>query len=215
VLSVAPRRRQSLSGKPRGILGGKENCDAGDIVRLSEASKWRACDRFLLKVAAHNAATARPFGVNDARCNGVDAYFSLVARFNEIRTELTALGEAADLDDFIPAWLPPNPDTDLLAETVALCRQEVTTIPELYKALYATITEPEVPLEVTEVRIMSLHKSKGTGRRGAASNDNGDMTSPRRETSRYLSSMETTITARAIDLSDEWTGRGCDAVDAH
>jgi hypothetical protein len=31
---------------------------------------------FLLKVAAHNAATARPFGANDARCNGVDAYFS-------------------------------------------------------------------------------------------------------------------------------------------
>jgi DNA helicase II / ATP-dependent DNA helicase PcrA len=56
---------------------------------------------------------------------------ALVARFNEIRTELTALGEAADLDDFIPAWLPPNPDTELLAETVALCRQEVTTIPEL------------------------------------------------------------------------------------
>jgi UvrD-like helicase C-terminal domain/ABC transporter substrate binding protein len=86
---------------------------------------------------------------------------SLVARFNEIRTELTALGDATDLDEFIPAWLPPNPDTELLAETVALSRQEVTTIPELYKALYATITEPEVPLEVAEVRIMSLHKSKG------------------------------------------------------
>ena len=52
VQSVAPRRRQPLSGKPRGILGGKENCDTGDVVRLSEASKRRACDHFLLKVAA-------------------------------------------------------------------------------------------------------------------------------------------------------------------
>jgi hypothetical protein len=75
-LSVAPRRRQPLSGKPRGILGGKENCDAGDVVRLSEASKRRACDHFLLEVAAQNASTVRPFGLNAARRNGVDAYFS-------------------------------------------------------------------------------------------------------------------------------------------
>ena len=86
---------------------------------------------------------------------------ALVARFNEIRAELTALGQAVDLDDFIQAWLPPNPKTELLAETVALCRQKATTIPELFDFLYAAITEPEVPLEVTDVRIMSLHKSKG------------------------------------------------------
>src|SRR6516165_2836899 len=72
-LSVAPGRRQPLSGKPCGILGGKENCDAGDVVRLSEASKWHARNHFLLKVAVHNAASARPFCVNDTRRNGVDA----------------------------------------------------------------------------------------------------------------------------------------------
>lgn len=86
---------------------------------------------------------------------------ALVARFNEIRAELTALGEATDVDDFIQLWLPPNPETELLTEAVARCRQEVTTVRESFDALYATITEPEVPLEVTEVRVMSLHKSKG------------------------------------------------------
>lgn len=86
---------------------------------------------------------------------------TLVDRFKIIRQELAALAQAADLDDFIQLWLPPNPETDLLAETVSQCRQEATTIPDLYDALYATITEPEVPLEVTDVRIMSLHKSKG------------------------------------------------------
>ena len=86
---------------------------------------------------------------------------SLVARFNDLRDELRALGEAVDVDDFIQQWLPPNPQTDLLAEVVARCQLEAASIQELYDALYATITEPEVPLEVAEVRVMSLHKSKG------------------------------------------------------
>jgi superfamily I DNA/RNA helicase len=40
-------------------------------------------------------------------------------------------------------------------------RAEATTIPELFESLYAAITQPEAPLEVTDVRVMSLHKSKG------------------------------------------------------
>jgi superfamily I DNA/RNA helicase len=86
---------------------------------------------------------------------------ALVDRFNEIRVELANLGQAADVDDFIQLWLPPNPETELLAEAVVSGREEATTIPELYEVLYATITEPEVPLEVKDVRIMSLHKAKG------------------------------------------------------
>jgi hypothetical protein len=33
VLSVAARGGKPLAGEPRGIVGGKENGDAGDIVR--------------------------------------------------------------------------------------------------------------------------------------------------------------------------------------
>ena len=33
-LPVAARRRESLAGKPRGIGGGKEYGDAGNIIRL-------------------------------------------------------------------------------------------------------------------------------------------------------------------------------------
>ena len=71
------------------------------------------------------------------------------------------MANAEDVDEFIERWLPPNARTELLAEAVARSRQEAATIQELYDALYAAITEPEVPLEVTEVRVMSLHKSKG------------------------------------------------------
>jgi len=32
-------------GEPRGIVGGKENSDAGEVVRLPVATERRACDR--------------------------------------------------------------------------------------------------------------------------------------------------------------------------
>lgn len=85
----------------------------------------------------------------------------LVGRFQEIREELEGLGQAADLDAFIQTWLPANQSTALLAETVARVRPDVETVEEMFDALYAAITQPEIPLEVVEVRVMSLHKSKG------------------------------------------------------
>ena len=86
---------------------------------------------------------------------------TLVARFDEITAELAALGAAADLDAFVAAWLPQDAETELLAERVGLCKEDCETVPQLYEALYTAITQPEVPLEVSEVRVMSLHKSKG------------------------------------------------------
>lgn len=86
---------------------------------------------------------------------------SLVERFTEIQTELAALQAAPDLGRFIEIWLPQNEHTSLLAETVTSCRTGATKPEELYETLYQVITQPEIPLEVSQVRIMSLHKSKG------------------------------------------------------
>jgi len=86
---------------------------------------------------------------------------SLIARFEEIQAELTRLAAAPDLDQFIASWLPESPQTALLAEEVAMCREGAENAQGLYDALYEVITHPEIPLEVSEVRVMSLHKSKG------------------------------------------------------
>jgi superfamily I DNA/RNA helicase len=86
---------------------------------------------------------------------------TLVDRFVEIRAELAELEAAQNLDQFISAWLPDSAETELLTETVTKCRDGIETTQELYDAIYEAITQPEIPLEVTEVRIMSLHKSKG------------------------------------------------------
>jgi superfamily I DNA/RNA helicase len=86
---------------------------------------------------------------------------ALVTRFREIQAELTTLESVPDLDQFIQAWLPTRPETELLAETVAACREGAADAQELFDVMYEAITRPEVPLQVAEVRVMSLHKSKG------------------------------------------------------
>jgi superfamily I DNA/RNA helicase len=86
---------------------------------------------------------------------------TLVNRFREIQADLASLEAAQDLDKFIATWLPTSPDTELLRETVDRCREDIEGIGDLYSVLYDAITQPEIPLEVSDVRIMSLHKSKG------------------------------------------------------
>jgi DNA helicase-2/ATP-dependent DNA helicase PcrA len=86
---------------------------------------------------------------------------TLVARFREIETQLSSLAEHDGVDAFIEAWLPADQHTQLLAGTVSKCKGDAASVQELYDALYTAITQPEIPLEVAEVRVMSLHKSKG------------------------------------------------------
>lgn len=86
---------------------------------------------------------------------------SLVERFEEIRGEIGVLAAAANLEAFVQAWLPELPETELLKEVVDQCLDGKETPQQLFDALYEIITHPEIPLEVTDVRIMSLHKSKG------------------------------------------------------
>ena len=50
--------------------------DAGDVVRLPDATKRRACDHRLLKIAAHDAGAVRAFGLDAARRNSIDPDFS-------------------------------------------------------------------------------------------------------------------------------------------
>ncbi len=85
----------------------------------------------------------------------------LVTRFGEIVAELDVLQQSADVEGFVNTWLPTPANYDLLADAVFQCQEGCGTVEELYEELYAAITEPDVPLEVTEVRVMSFHKSKG------------------------------------------------------
>jgi len=87
----------------------------------------------------------------------------LVAQFNTIKGELEALEAVkGDLTAFIDALFPDaDPDVSELRE-LALAQMEAAETPEdLLSAMMQEITQPDIPPTVEEVRLMSLHKSKG------------------------------------------------------
>jgi DNA helicase II / ATP-dependent DNA helicase PcrA len=84
----------------------------------------------------------------------------LVARFREIQNELEALRERESLQDFVPTWLQID-DNDPFHQLVLDLASGAGSPDELLKAVIEAVSQPDVPPDVTEVRIMSLHKSKG------------------------------------------------------
>lgn len=88
---------------------------------------------------------------------------TIVASFEEIRSTLEDLSEKeADLHEFIDAMFPADdPDIEELRELAVEVVGDCGTPEELLEAMMDEITQPDVPPTVEEVRVMSLHKSKG------------------------------------------------------
>lgn len=126
-------------------------------------NRWHAPQ--YARILAHFQHTGTsPFDTMSALADGVLAIQhtgTIVQRFVEIRAELQALSDAADLDDFTTLWLPPNEQTALLAQAVVEHSEGLDTVEQLFESLQQEFTQPEIPLEVAEVRVMSFHKSKG------------------------------------------------------
>jgi superfamily I DNA/RNA helicase len=86
----------------------------------------------------------------------------LVARFDTIRAELIALQEHEGLSNFVPAWLQNQVDDSDPFHRLALDLSLIVDTPsELLDSIIEEVSLPDIPPDVTEVRIMSLHKSKG------------------------------------------------------
>jgi DNA helicase-2/ATP-dependent DNA helicase PcrA len=88
---------------------------------------------------------------------------SLVSRFDEIKAELAALEALGTLSEIIDALFPDN--TDGVRDLRALALNTLETVGEdramFLSELSTAISKPEIPSEIHDVRIMSLHKSKG------------------------------------------------------
>ena len=86
----------------------------------------------------------------------------LVARFREIRAELATLQGDGNMLNLARRWLPDDlPGIDSFRTLVGELAEFAVTPQELLSNLIETISTPEIPPDVTQVRIMSLHKSKG------------------------------------------------------
>jgi DNA helicase II / ATP-dependent DNA helicase PcrA len=86
----------------------------------------------------------------------------LVTRFKAIRDEISELDQADNVQEFVERWLGVQVAADepfqVLARELSIRAQ---TAAELLEALIAAVSLPDIPPDVAEVRIMSLHKSKG------------------------------------------------------
>lgn len=126
-------------------------------------NRWHAPQ--YARVLAHSQHSGlNPFDTMTALADGLLAIANtgtIVQRFSEIRAELQTLNEAASLDDFTTLWLPPDEHTALLAQIVVEHSEGIDAVEQLFESLQQEFTQPEIPLEVAEVRLMSFHKSKG------------------------------------------------------
>jgi DNA helicase-2/ATP-dependent DNA helicase PcrA len=87
----------------------------------------------------------------------------LLDQFQQIQAELERLETFTNnLVNFVPEWLLDTLGVEdpffVLSSELSL---ESEDIPGLMEAVLKAVTQPDIPPEVAEVRIMSLHKSKG------------------------------------------------------
>ena len=86
----------------------------------------------------------------------------LVQRFHAIQNELRFLDEQIGVEDFVNRWLRAEfAGAGELRILVGSLMAEAETPEELLSSIVQAVSQPEIPPDVTEVRIMSLHKSKG------------------------------------------------------
>lgn len=88
---------------------------------------------------------------------------SLVDQFANIQSTLDSLDTHQNsLTDLVDTIFPSSmPELSELRGLALAALDEVETIPDLLSFMMEEITQPEIPLEIGDVRVMSLHKSKG------------------------------------------------------
>lgn len=86
----------------------------------------------------------------------------LIARFKAIKDEILALRRADNVQGFVEQWLGEQVAADEPFQYLARALSASSETPAaLLDALIAAVSLPDIPPDVAEVRIMSLHKSKG------------------------------------------------------
>lgn len=87
---------------------------------------------------------------------------TLVTRFTAINTQLASLAECEATADVVDALFPDGVESLSSVREVAIEALEgAANVAELLEAIVTAIAQPEIPMEIEQVRIMSLHKSKG------------------------------------------------------
>lgn len=92
---------------------------------------------------------------------------ALETRFTELKNEIGELEELAEENDLTPVIDHLFPDGDALVRDIRVLALETLASvdgddrAQFLHELTRAITKPEIPSEIEDVRVMSLHKSKG------------------------------------------------------
>jgi len=84
--------------------------------------------------------------------------------FDEVTADLAVLAALPDVPAVVDFLFPAGQNSTLQIRTTAtgmLAANPAVDLQTLVSELVTAITQPEIPSDVQEVRIMSLHKSKG------------------------------------------------------
>lgn len=88
----------------------------------------------------------------------------IVSQFEAILAEIEGLENCAGLDDVVDSLFPDSDDSvrDLRQTALGVIEELEEQHPaEFLRELISAIAAPEIPTEIEDVRVMSLHKSKG------------------------------------------------------
>ena len=86
----------------------------------------------------------------------------LLQQFHAVQNELRFLDDQTSVSDFVNRWLRMEfVGAGQLRILVGNLMASAATPAELLSSIVEAVSQPEIPPDVTEVRIMSLHKSKG------------------------------------------------------
>ncbi len=129
-------------------------------------SNWNAAGYRRIRVFCESSGVTPWDALNQLRSGtiSIPGSGSLLKAFNAIAEAITALEALPDLESVIDFLFPADQEAvrDIRALSLSVLAEESPeSAAKLLQGLNEPINQPEIPDAVTDVRIMSLHKSKG------------------------------------------------------
>ena len=129
-------------------------------------NNWHAAGYRRIRESCENTGLSPWETMVQLECGALNLPYTngIVSRFKELMQQLNALAALPDLTTIVDNLFldGQNSTRDIRAVALrVLAEMEEDDIGEFIHALSTAISQPEIPTEIEDVRIMSLHKSKG------------------------------------------------------
>lgn len=130
------------------------------------SSSWRSASYRRVRKYCHESGESPWQVLADLSAGSIQVGYtsSVVTQFEAIRAEIEALENCGGLGEVVDSLFPDGDDSvrDLRRTALGVLEQLEEHEPaDFLRELVTAIAAPEIPTEIEDVRVMSLHKSKG------------------------------------------------------